>query len=154
MSGGPSSGPRSEEDGSPSGTRYRVRRGTLRFTYGYLLFLTVITAFGLAVARPRILFAVLLMYLAWRWYEMLRTPTRITVRPEGTVEFRSVLGSTVLEPEAIKLIRRGWRGFWLQHDGGVVALVGGIENFHELVAEIRASNPDLRVQGITQGNAE
>ncbi len=151
MSAAPTPGTRPEE---VPGSRYHVRRGALRFTYGYLVFLTAITILGLIAARPRILFAVLLMYLAWRWYELLRTPTTITVRADRTLEFQGILGSTVLEPEAIRLIRRGWRGFWLQHDQGVVALMGGIENFSDLVAEIRAANPELRVQGVPGAEAE
>lgn len=149
MSGVEATGTRGARSSKPSGggREYRVDRGTLRFTYGYLIFLTAITVFGLVFAPPRVLFAVLLMYLIWRWYELLRTPTRIRLRDEGAVELRSRLGTQVLNPGEIKLIRRRWRGYWLQHDKGAVALFGGLEGFDGLVADLRAANPNIRVEG-------
>lgn len=124
---------------------YRVKPGSVRFNYGYLVFLTVITLFGLVAARPRVLFVVLLMYLAWRWYEMLRTPTGIRVWADGTVEFLSRVRSVELGPGEIKLIRRGWRGYWLQHDRGAVALYGAIDGFDDLIQDLSAANPEMRV---------
>lgn len=127
---------------------YRVKPGAVRFNYGYLTFLTIITLFGLVAARPRVLFAVLLMYLVWRWYEMLRTPTRVRVWTDGTVEFRSLIRSVALGPGELKLIRRGWRGYWLQHGRGAVALYGDIEGFDDLIQDLRAANPELRLVGL------
>lgn len=126
---------------------YTVKPGSVRFNYGYLVFLTIITLFGLVAARPRVLFAVLLLYLAWRWYEMLRTPTRIRVWTDGRVEFISRIRTRELEPGAIKLIRRGWRGYWLQHDEGAVALYGDIDGLEDLIRDLRAANPNLSLMG-------
>jgi hypothetical protein len=119
----------------------------VRFNYGYLVFLTIITLFGLVAARPRVLFAVLLLYLAWRWHEMLRTPTRIRVWNDGRVEFRSRIRPLELGPGAIGLMRRGWRGYWLQHEEGAVALYGDIDGLEDLIQDLRAGNPNLRLIG-------
>ena len=152
MSGVDADESRSETpDGRHPHREYAVKRGTIRFTYGYLIFLTAITVFGLAAAEPRVLFAALLMYLAWRWYELLRTPTRIRVSANGKVEFASRIRSQTLDARSIKLIKRGWRGYWLQHEGGAVSLYGDIAEFERLLAELRELNPDMRVVGSSRG---
>jgi len=141
-----SRGTRPAEEPTPY-REYAVNPGTIRFTYGYLIFLTLITLFGLAAARPRVLFAVLLMYLAWRWYEVLRTPSLVRVWQQGQVEFVSRIASLTLDAGTIKLIKRGWRGYWLQHERGAISLYGDIEGFERLLADLRRLNPDLRVVG-------
>lgn len=151
MEGRAAAGPRDHARAGDDAGRfreYRVKPGAVRFSYGYLVFLTLITLFGLVAARPRVLFAVLLMYLVWRWHELLRTPTRVRVWADGTVEFRSRIRPVALEPGEIRLIRRGWRGYWLQHERGAVALYGDINGFDDLIQDLRAANPELKLVGL------
>ncbi len=127
--------------------RYSVKRSVVIFTLSFLGLLTALTLFGLVYARPRALFAALLVYAAWRWYGLARAPLSLTVRDDGRVELRGLVGRRVVDVKAIRRIRRAGRGYVLEHAGGSIPLYGGVERFNEFVLQVKAANPLLEVRG-------
>ncbi|UCC72999.1 MAG: hypothetical protein JSV86_00055 [Gemmatimonadota bacterium] len=130
---------------------YRAKRSTLVFTLGFLGLLTALTVFGVFYAEPQLFFVAFLLVLAWRWRQILKTPVEVRVRDDGAIEFRGIIGGTVLSVDQIRRVVRVGRGYWLEHADGSLNLYGNMEGIEEFLAELRAVNPELEVKPFTWG---
>ncbi|UCC82110.1 MAG: hypothetical protein JSW46_14075 [Gemmatimonadota bacterium] len=129
--------------------RYRAKRSTVVFTFGFLGFLTALTILGVFFAEPRLFFVAFLLVLAWRWNQLLKTPLEVRTRDDGVIEFRGVIGRRELSVDDIKSVMRVGRGYWIEHTDGSTNLYGNMEGIEELLTELRAMNPALEVKRYT-----
>ncbi len=128
---------------------YRTKKSTLVFTLGFLALITAVTIFGIFYAEPRAFFVALLAVLAFRWYQILKSPAVVVVRDDGVIEFRSPLGRLPLRIEQIKQIKRVGGGYWLEHQSGSLNLYGNMEGIKDLLSQLQAANPALEVKPYT-----
>ena len=89
------------------------------------------------------------LFAAAYWWELLTIPHTICVTPTDQIEFRSVLrrrpvavGDIVsIGPGAFGLVTSVMGGYMLKHRGGKVGFINQFTGMHELLADIRRSNP-------------
>lgn len=137
--------------GGAGGERYRVSRGSLIFTFGTLAALTAMTVVGILFFEPAALFAVFLLYPIWKAWQLLRVPTDVRFVEDGRVEFRGPARRILLDPYAIKEIKRVGGGHWLRYEGGSINLYGNMEREDELFARLKAANPEIEFTTFTWG---
>lgn len=128
---------------------YTAKRSTLVFTLGFLGVLTSLTIFGVFFAEPRLFFAAFLLVLAWRWYQILRTPVKIQVKDDDTIEFRGLIGRVVLSPDRIKRIMQVGRGYWVEYPEGSLNVYGNMEGVEDFLSYLKSANPALEVKPFT-----
>ncbi len=91
-----------------------------------------------------------LVVLVWVWYAFLRIPFEIRVLDDNNIEFKSLLKRTTISPMEIKSLK-AWSisiGFLrLKHSKGTIHLLNQIDDFHEFVSFIKASNPNIEIRG-------
>jgi hypothetical protein len=128
---------------------YRAKRSTLVFTLGFLGVLTLLTILGVFFAEPRLFFVAFLLVLAWRWYQILKTPVKIQVEDDDTIEFRGLIGRVVLSPDRINRIMRVGRGYWVEYPEGSLNVYGNMEGLEDFLAYLKSANPALEVKPFT-----
>ena len=122
-------------------------------------FLAVFTLAGLLIpfAEPTqdglspAIFAVFWFgFLAFAWYQVLTLPQAIVHHADDSLEFRSVARKRIVrigELQVIEPVPNQFGFFRFRHlNGKVVALIH-FDGFHELLADIKAKNPDVRLLG-------
>ncbi len=82
-------------------------------------------------------------------FYFLRLPHRITLAPDGAVEFRSILRRRVVRVEEIRSIKPSSHiGFFLvRTDGATIRLLGQFDNFHDFLTRLQALNPRVELRG-------
>jgi hypothetical protein len=82
-------------------------------------------------------------------FSFLRLPHRITLAPDGSVEFRSILRRQVVRGEEIRSIKPSSHiGFFLvKTDGATIRLLGQFDNFHDFLTRLQALNPRVELRG-------
>ncbi len=129
----------------------KARRKTVVFTVGFLTVFTVVVIFGAIYAEPRLLYAVFLLYLGWRWYQVLRTPLVVRFAGDRPIEIKSLARRIFLEPGQIEKITQVGRGYWMVYEGGSLTLFGNMLGLEEFFAYLRSSNPGLEFKKFRLG---
>ncbi len=82
-------------------------------------------------------------------FSFLRLPHRITLAPDGAVEFRSILRRRVVRVEEIRSIKPSSHiGFFLvRTDGPTIRLLVQFDNFHDFLTRLQALNPRVELRG-------
>ena len=82
-------------------------------------------------------------------FNVLSLPHRITLAPDGAVEFRSILRRRVLRIEEIRSIKPSSHiGFFLvRTDGARIRVLAQFDNFHEFLTRLQALNPRVELRG-------
>ena len=122
---------------------YRARRKTILFTNGILVFIALLCLIRIVFAEPALLYAVFLMFTLFRWYQILRVPIEVRVHDDGAVEFRGVIGVSVIRPREIERLKRVGRGIYIEYPDGTFNLYGNMEGIEELLAYLTNANPEL-----------
>ena len=82
-------------------------------------------------------------------FNFLSLPHRITLAPDGAVEFRSILRRRVLRIEEIRSIKPSSHlGFFLvRTDGAKIRLLAQFDNFHDFLTRLQAINQTIELRG-------
>jgi len=82
-------------------------------------------------------------------FSFLSLPHRITLAPDGAVEFISILRRRVLRAEEIRSIKPSSHlGFFLvRTDGARIRLLAQFDNFHDFLTRLQALNPRVELRG-------
>lgn len=131
--------------------RYRVSGRSLFLTFGTLAALAALTVIGIFLFEPAALFVAFLLYPIWKASQLLKVPTDIRFVEDGRVEFRGPAKRLVLDPRAIREIKRVGGGHWLKYEGGSINLYGNMEREGELFARLKAANPEIEFTRFTWG---
>ena len=95
------------------------------------------------------------IFAAIYWWEILTLPHTMNVNPHGHIEFISLLrrreisASNIvsIRPEQHGFITAVMGGFVVKHSGGKIAFINQFTGMHELLAELRQSNPAVELVG-------
>ena len=102
-------------------------------------------------SAPPAIFAVFwLGFLAFAWYQVLSLPQAIVHDPDDRLEFRSLARKRVVPIRDLKVIEpvpNQFGFFRFRHSNGRVVALILFDGFHELLAEIKAKNPEIRLLG-------
>ncbi|MFZ0050991.1 MAG: hypothetical protein WAK96_04395 [Desulfobaccales bacterium] len=93
--------------------------------------------------------AFLLGIICLSLFSALRLPHRITLAPDGAVEFRSILRTWVVRAGEIRSIKPSARlGFFVvRTDGARIRLLPQFDNFHDFLTRLQALNPRVELRG-------
>ena len=82
-------------------------------------------------------------------FNVLSLPHRITLAPNGAVEFISILRRRVLRAEEIRSIKPSSHlGFFLvRTDGARIRLLAQFDNFHDFLTRLQALNSRVELRG-------
>jgi len=82
-------------------------------------------------------------------FNFLSLPHRITLAPDGALEFRSIFRRRVVRIEEIRSIKPSSHiGFFLvRTDGATIRLLGQFDNFHDFLTRLQALNPRVELRG-------
>ena len=82
-------------------------------------------------------------------FYLLSLPHRITLAPDGSIEFRSILRRRVVRVEEIRSIKPSSHiGFFLvRTDGATIRLLVQFDNFHDFLTRLQALNPRVELRG-------
>jgi hypothetical protein len=122
---------------------YKAPRKTILFTHGFIALIAAACVVGILYAEPTIMYVVFLMFALWRWYQILRVPIAVTIRDEGELELRGLIGRTRVRPEELTRVRKVARGIYMEWPEGTVNLYGNMEGVDELMEYLRRANPRL-----------
>jgi hypothetical protein len=87
------------------------------------------------------------LFVAYMW---LRIPFEIKIHDDTMVEFRSVLGRTIISPVEVKSVRAKpyALGFVdIVHQKGKVHLLSQMDGFHDFLSTIKSLNPAIKIEG-------
>jgi hypothetical protein len=81
---------------------------------------------------------------------LLRTPHRITLAPDGTIEFLSLWGRRLVRAEEIRSIKPagahvGW--FLVRTDRGRIGLLAQFDGFHDFLTRLEGLHPGVELRG-------
>jgi hypothetical protein len=81
--------------------------------------------------------------------QFLSLPHRITLAPDGSVEFTSIWRRRVVRIEEIRSIKPSSHiGFFLvRTDGANIRLLAQFDNFHDFLTRLQARNPGVELRG-------
>ena len=100
---------------------------------------------------PPAIFAVFwLGIIAFGWYQVLSLPQVIVHHPDDRLEFRSIARRRVVPIGDLEVIEPdpSHLGFFrFRHANGKVVALMQFDGFHELLAEIKAKNPNVQLLG-------
>ncbi len=88
--------------------------------------------------------------MLYPWYLVLTTPRRITVHPDGRIEFVSLLSRSAIPASQIQSVQPGGGqiGFLvLRHSGGRIRLLNQFTGFHQLLTELKTASPGIELEG-------
>ena len=102
-------------------------------------------------SAPPAIFAVFWFgFLAFAWYQVLSLPQAIVHHPDDRLEFRSMVRKRIVPIRDLKVIEpvpNQFGFFRFRHSNGKVVALIHFDGFHELLAEIKAKNPEVRLLG-------
>ena len=102
-------------------------------------------------SAPPAIFAVFWFgFLAFAWYQVLSLPQAIVHHPDDNLEFRSMTRKRVVPIRDLKVIEpvpNQFGFFRFRHSNGKVVALIHFDGFHELLAEIKAKNPEVQLLG-------
>jgi hypothetical protein len=101
-------------------------------------------------APPAIFFVFWFGFLAFAWYHVLSVPHTIVHHPDDRLEFRSMARKRVVPIRDLKVIEpvpNQFGFFRFRHANGKIVALIHFDGFHELLAEIKTKNPDVRLLG-------
>jgi hypothetical protein len=87
------------------------------------------------------------LFVAYMW---LRIPFEIKIHDDAMIEFRSVLGRTIISPVEIKSVRAKPYALGLVdivHQKGKVHLLSQMDGFHDFLSTIKSLNPAIKIEG-------
>ena len=83
-------------------------------------------------------------------YQVLSVPQTIVRHPEGTLEFKAPLRRRVVaigDLRAIEPIPNQFGMLRFRHGSGKVNVLSQFDGFHELIADIKSTNPNIEIRG-------
>lgn len=82
-------------------------------------------------------------------FSILRLPHRITLTPDGAIEFRSILRRWVVRAGEIRSIKPSSHlGFFLvRTDGAKIRLLAQFDDFHVFLTRLQAIHPTVELRG-------
>ena len=91
-----------------------------------------------------LMFSPVALYLAWSVWRDMRQCVEVIVHADGMMDFRTLLYTDTLAPGTIRSIRAA-RGAScvLEHEGGTIWLTRLLNDWEELLGEIRRNNPGM-----------
>jgi hypothetical protein len=100
-------------------------------------------------APPPLFGAYFLVIICIALFSILNLPHRITLAPDGALEFISILRRRVLRAEEIRSIKPSSHlGFFLvRTDGPKIRLLAQFDNFHDFLTRLQALNPRGELRG-------
>jgi len=102
-------------------------------------------------SAPPAIFAVFWFgFLAFAWYQVLSLPQAIVHHSDDSLEFRSIARKRVVpirDLTAIEPVPNQFGFFRFRHSNGKIVALMHFDGFHELLAEIKAKNPDVQLLG-------
>lgn len=137
--------------------RYAIRRLSY---FGHLVAAIAIAVFALVILflpeSPTaekasvwilVLFVVIALYGAYMFIAM---PQYIDVAPDGTLSFRSYLGTRVASPAELTQVATETMGYYVVFRFGAVdiKLLNRVDGLHELLSSLKAQKPDLMIIGL------
>ena len=88
--------------------------------------------------------------LGWGSYRSLQMPYRIAVHDDGRLEFIGIVKRSLISPQEIISIKlKGFQSglLVLRHTRGKILLFHQFSGFHELLSELKRSNPGVELVG-------
>jgi hypothetical protein len=102
-------------------------------------------------SAPPAIFAVFwLGFLAFAWYRVLSLPQAIIHHSDDSLEFRSIARKRIVhigDLQVIEPVPNQFGFFRFRHANGKVVALIHFDGFHDLLAQIKAKNPDVRLLG-------
>ncbi len=112
--------------------------------------LIVVPSLVQAHKGPPPLFGVIyLVFICIALFSILRLPHQITLAPDDTVEFRSILRTWVVRAGEIRSIKPSAHlGFFLvRTDGANIRLLAQFDGFHDFLTRLQAMHPLVELRG-------
>lgn len=100
-------------------------------------------------APPPLFGAYFLVIICIALFSILNLPHRITLAPDGAIEFISILRRRVLRAEEIRSIKPSSHlGFFLvRTDGPKIRLLAQFDGFHDFLTRLQGLNPRVELRG-------
>jgi hypothetical protein len=100
-------------------------------------------------APPPLFGAFFLVIICVALFSILNLPHRITLAPDGAIEFRSILRTWVMRADEIRSIKPSSHlGFFVvRTDGARIRLLAQFDNFHDFLTRLQVLNPRVELRG-------
>jgi hypothetical protein len=102
-------------------------------------------------SMPLLIFALVwFSFLGFAWYHALSIPQAIVHHPDDSLEFRSPLRNRVVaitDLRSIEPVPNQFGFFRFRHKNGKIVALIHFDGFHDLLADIKQKNPDVRLLG-------
>jgi len=137
---------------------YRVRTSALVFSWALLVAIWLFSLLVLAIFQykagpyePPMIFSIIWFgAITWGVHFVLRMPFETTLRADGTLAFRGILGRAVINIHEIKSVEAAPFGgpyLYVKHQRGKITMQRDIDGLYELIGKLKSLNPGIAVKG-------